>query len=206
VRLSILFLSVLAGPPAPAQDRTEPGSAAAMQESLATQRLSIEKQMRGLNRSAFFQLPPPEPIGPDVAAGLDSSGADCDALPEEQLNPLIDEAAKQESVQAELLRSIIRQESGAHPCAVSPKGAQGLMQLMPSTSREFGAADPFDPKQNIQAGAKLLKQLLTRYEGDVSKALAAYNAGPARVDQSGGIPSIPETMRYVESILLSLPH
>ena len=80
------------------------------------------------------------------------------------------------------------------------------MQLMPATSEQLGVADPFDPKQNIQAGARLLKQLLTRYEGDVSKALAAYNAGAARVDQADGVPSIRETVHYVSSILSMLPH
>src|SRR5205085_361018 len=100
-----------------------------------------------------------------------------------------------------------RQESGSRPCAVSAKGAQGLMQLMPATSQQFGVADPFDARQNIQAGAKFLKQLLTRYGGDVTKALAAYNAGPGRVDQAGGaVPGIPETIHYVSSILSSLPH
>src|SRR5581483_940451 len=119
---------------------------------------------------------------------------------------LIEEAARRENLKPDLLRGIIRQESGARPCAVSAKGAEGLMQLMPATSAEFGVSDPFDPKQNIQAGAKFLKQLLTRYSGDVTKALAAYNAGSARVDQADGVPAIRETMHYVSSILGSLPH
>jgi soluble lytic murein transglycosylase-like protein len=101
---------------------------------------------------------------------------------------------------------VIQQESGARPCAVSSKGALGLMQLMPATSDQFGVNDPFDAEQNINAGARLLRQLLTRYSGDVSKTLAAYNAGPGRVDQTDGIPSIPETVHYVSSILSSLPH
>jgi soluble lytic murein transglycosylase-like protein len=80
------------------------------------------------------------------------------------------------------------------------------MQLMPATSRQFGVADPFDPRQNVQAGAKFLKQLLVRYNGDVAKALAAYNAGPSRVDQAGAVPDIPETIEYVSSVLAALPH
>jgi soluble lytic murein transglycosylase-like protein len=178
-------------------------SANAQQDSLAKQRLSIQQQLRSTSGSSFFSLPPPEPIG--VAAGAVGS-ADCDPLPEDQLKGLIEEAAGKESVKPDLLRSIIRQESGARPCAVSAKGAQGLMQLMPATAEQFGVADPFDPKQNIQAGAKLIKQLLTRYSGDVSKALAAYNAGPTRVDRADGIPAIRETLHYVSSILASLPH
>lgn len=175
--------------------------AQAMQESLAQQRLSIEKQLRAISSSSFFTLPPPAPIDE-----LLPTSADCDPVPDEQLKSMIEETAKSESIASELLRSVIRQESGARPCAVSSKGAQGLMQLMPATSQQFGVADPFDPKQNLQAGAKYLKQLLDRYGGDVPKALAAYNAGPGRVDQAGAIPSIPETVRYVSSILATLPH
>lgn len=210
VKLFLILASLLASRPAVAQDKTDPGSAAAMQESLAKQRLSIEKQLRGARHSSFFNLPPPEPIGADMPdspeGGATAPDPDCDVLPEAELNPLIDEAARREDLKPDLLRSVIRQESGAHPCAVSPKGAQGLMQLMPATSLQFGVSDPFDPKQNVQAGAKFLKQLLTRYGGDVTKALAGYNAGPGRVDQAGAIPQIPETMRYVSSILSMLPH
>ena len=212
VKHFLILLSLLASQAAIAQDKTDAGSAAAMQASLAKQRLSIEKQLRGARDFTFFSLPPPEPIGADMPEAADSTmptavpTPDCDALQEEQLNPLIDEAARRENLQPDLLRSVIRQESGAHPCAVSPKGAQGLMQLMPATSQQFGVSDPFDPRQNVQAGAKFLKQLLARYGGDVTKALAAYNAGPGRVDQAGAIPQIPETMRYVSGILSMLPH
>lgn len=80
------------------------------------------------------------------------------------------------------------------------------MQLMPETQAQFAVADPFDPKQSLEAGAKLLKQLLDHYGGDVQKALAAYNAGEGRVDQAGGVPSIPETQNYVLSILSRYLH
>jgi len=180
---------------------TAQNTAAAQQEALAKQRLSIQTQLRTVSNSAFFTLPPPEPPG---AASMPP--ADCDPLPEDRLKELIEEAAVRERLRPDLLHSIIRQESGGRPCAVSAKGAQGLMQLMPATAEQFGVADPFEPKQNVQAGAKLLKQLLTRYSGDVGKALAAYNAGPLRVDQAGGVPAIRETVNYVSSILASLPH
>ena len=199
VRLLIPFVLWLLT--ARAQEKTAEASASAQQESLSKQRLSIRTQLRSVSGPSFFSLPPPEPLGADPAPYVD-----CDPLPEDQLKKLIDEAATRESVTPDLLRSIIRQESGSRPCAVSAKGAQGLMQLMPATSEQFGVADPFDPRQNIQAGTKLLKQLLTRYTGDVSKALAAYNAGPARVDQADGVPAIRETLDYVSSILASLPH
>jgi len=79
------------------------------------------------------------------------------------------------------------------------------MQLMPETAQQFGVVDPFDSKQNVEAGTKLLKQLLTKYNGDVSLALSAYNAGSGRVDQEGGIPPIKETINYVADILAKLP-
>ena len=75
------------------------------------------------------------------------------------------------------------------------------MQLMPETALELGVADPFDPKENVEAGAKYLKQLLDRYKGDLSQALGAYNSGPSTVDQAGGVPNIQETRSYVDAIL-----
>jgi soluble lytic murein transglycosylase-like protein len=178
----------------------QPPPAGGVESSLARQRLSIETQVRSLHQSSFFLLPPIEPLGSETPATIA-----CDPLPEDQISPVIDEAAKREGIQPELLRRVISQESGFRPCAVSAKGAQGLMQLMPATSAQLGVADAFDPRQNVTAGARYLKQLLTRYAGDVPKALAAYNAGPARVDQAGGVPSIRETLAYVSSILAALP-
>ncbi len=147
----------------------------------------------------FFSVPWVE--GPPQA-----SAAACEPMPDDQLAPLIDEISKQEGVSVDLIRAVINQESGGRPCAVSPKGAQGLMQLMPSTAIEFGVNDPFNPKQNVEAGAKLLKQLLAKYSGNVSLSLAAYNAGSQRVDRDGGVPAIPETVRYVDKIQAKLPN
>ena len=79
------------------------------------------------------------------------------------------------------------------------------MQLMPATSEQFGVKNPFDPRQNVEAGTKLLKQLLTKYKDDISLALAAYNAGEGRVDRDGGVPQIPETQNYVNDIQSKLP-
>jgi hypothetical protein len=101
---------------------------------------------------------------------------------------------------AELVLRIIEAESGGDPRAVSPKGAQGLMQLMPETARALGVQDPFDPVQNIEGGVRYLSHLLQRF-GDLRLALAAYNAGPGRVQQYGGVPPFPETQRYIERIL-----
>ena len=113
-------------------------------------------------------------------------------------------AATVHKLKPELLRAVIRQESGARACAVSPKGAMGLMQIMPDTAEQFRLADPYDPAQNIQTGAQYLKQLLDKF-GDLKLALAAYNAGPGRVaGNPPAVPDIPETRNYVEKILKEL--
>lgn len=131
--------------------------------------------------------------------------ANCDPLPPDQVNSLVDTAASRENLDRDLLRGVIRQESAFKPCAVSPKGAQGLMQLMPATAIQFGVVNPFDPVQNVDGGAHLLRQLLNRYNGDLTKALGAYNAGPSRVDAADGLPQIQETQDYVRQILSFLP-
>ncbi len=114
---------------------------------------------------------------------------------------MIDVAARRENVDPLLVREVARQESGFRPCAVSPKGAAGLMQLMPATQIQLQVQNPFSAQESLEAGSKLLKQLLDRYQGDLSQALSAYNAGPARVDEAGGVPKIPETQNYVSTIL-----
>ena len=125
----------------------------------------------------------------------------CEPLADEAVAPFIDGAAKAQDVEAKLLRAVIEQESAFRPCAISSKGAQGLMQLMPDTAAQLAVRNVFDPKENIEAGAKYLKQLIDKYKGDLKLALGAYNSGPATVDQAGGIPDIPETHNYVDSIL-----
>ena len=175
----------------------------AMAVSLEKQRASIIRQVDaligrpGTPAASFFAVPwidfPSFVLPP------------CDVLPDDQLDQLVGDSSKQEGVQPDLIRAVISQESGARPCAISSKGAQGLMQLMPAIVTQFGVNDPFDPKQNIAAGTKLLKQLLTKYNGDVKLTLAAYNAGSGRVDSVGGVPAIPETENYVTDIISKLP-
>jgi soluble lytic murein transglycosylase-like protein len=128
----------------------------------------------------------------------------CEVISDDAVGPLIDGAAKAQDVEPKLLHAVIEQESSFHPCAISVKGAQGLMQLMPDTAEQLAVHNVFDPKENIEAGAKYLKQLLDKYKGDLKLALGAYNAGPTTVDQAGGIPDIPETRDYVDSILKKL--
>lgn len=102
-----------------------------------------------------------------------------------------------------LIEAVVWQESRWRADAVSPKGAQGLAQLMPATARELGV-DPHDPYANLEGGARYLRAQLDRFDGDLEKALAAYNAGPGRVERAGGIPRIRETQNYVAAIMTRL--
>jgi soluble lytic murein transglycosylase-like protein len=185
-----------------------------MRASIEKQRASIEKQRQAVRKqaeSAGAWLPPgnsPEPVAAEPSAPAANEPAapqaGCQPLDEAAVAPLIESTAKSQDLKPELLRAVMERESGFRPCAVSSKGAQGLMQLMPDTALEMGVGDPFDPKENLSGGAKFLKQLMDKYQGDLAKVLGAYNAGPAAVDQAGGIPDIPETKDYVDAILKKL--
>ena len=115
--------------------------------------------------------------------------------------PLIRQHASQRGVRPDLVRAVIQVESAFNPRAVSPKGAMGLMQLMPATAKQFGVIDAFNPAENIRAGVSYLRQLLDRYDHDEQLALAAYNAGPGAVDKYGSkVPPYKETQNYVLKI------
>lgn len=116
------------------------------------------------------------------------------------LRPFIEEAADATRLPVALIDAVIRTESGYRPAAVSRAGAQGLMQLMPGTARDLGLTDPLDPRENILAGSRYLRRLLDRF-GALSLALAAYNAGPARVERANGVPNLEQTRRYVATVL-----
>jgi soluble lytic murein transglycosylase-like protein len=114
---------------------------------------------------------------------------------------LINEHAARHALQPDFVRAVIQAESAFNPFARSPKGAMGLMQLMPSTAAEYQVLNAYDPAQNIRAGVAYLKSLLTRFDGDVSLALAAYNAGPGAVEKYGrAVPPYKETRNYVSKI------
>lgn len=174
---------------------------AAMEKSIALQRRSVLSQVRqaeerGAAAPGFFTLE-----WPKLVAASEIASADCDPLPAAEVERLVGVHAERERLEADVLREVMRRESAFRPCAVSKKGAQGLMQLMPATARDFGVSDPFDADQNVAAGAKFLRRLLDRYSGDLALALSAYNAGPGRVDEANGVPAIAETQNYVGAIL-----
>jgi soluble lytic murein transglycosylase-like protein len=121
-------------------------------------------------------------------------------IPPQQLAPHIEQAAREHRLPPALIQAIIRVESGYNPAATSPKGAQGLMQLMPETAREVAVADPYDVQQNIWGGTRYLSKLLARFNYRLPLALAAYNAGPGRVERRQDIPDIPETQQFVRQV------
>jgi soluble lytic murein transglycosylase-like protein len=117
------------------------------------------------------------------------------------LDDVVNSASGRYRLDPDLVNSVIKAESGFNVRAVSPKGAQGLMQLMPGTAAELGVPNAFDPEANVEGGTKYLRELLERYDFDLIKALAAYNAGPQRVEQFGGVPPYYETRAYVARVV-----
>src|SRR5271167_1171776 len=117
------------------------------------------------------------------------------------LDEVVSSASGRYRLDPDLVNSVIKAESGFNARAVSPKGAQGLMQLMPGTASQLGVPNAFDPQANVEGGTKYLRELLERYNFDLVKALAAYNAGPQRVEQFGGVPPYYETRVYVAKVV-----
>lgn len=132
------------------------------------------------------------------------TAADSGALPKsinpDVLHQIVQETAQKHDVDPNLVSAVISTESNWNTSALSRKGAQGLMQLVPETAQKLGVYNAWDPQQNIDGGVRYLHMLLDRYNGDVPKALAAYNAGPSAVDRWGGIPNYPETQEYVRKV------
>jgi hypothetical protein len=184
----LCLLSVCRG-----SDSTYTAARSAQEASVEKQRASVRAQQTAAvaQNPSFFVSKLPE-LGPEIVREL---------IPPEEIRDIVDEGAKLSGLDTDLVRAVVRRESAYNPWATSTKGAQGLMQLMPSVQAQFGVTDPYDPKQNVAAGTRLLKQLLEQFDGDLPRALGAYNAGPTRVEQWGGVPPFPETTQYVNGIL-----
>lgn len=177
-----------------------------MSGALERQQKSVRKQREGAQpaeKDDFFTVSWPRPVSFAMPFAQQARTA-CPPLSREGAAGLAALGAAETGLPARLIGEVMRKESGYDPCALSPAGAMGLMQLMPATASDMGVRDPFDPLENVLAGSRFLRQMLERYQGDLAKALGAYNAGPVRVDSFGGVPPILETRRYVGDILTRL--
>ncbi len=187
-------------PPAPptiSDLQTE--SAKKMQAAADLQKAAAQTQTSPVEQNSFFS------VGWSGPAMLPPPVYDCPPMEESETDPLIRASAARYQLNPTLIKAVIQQESGFKACAVSDRGAMGLMQIMPETAELLKTKDPFDPEQNIEAGANYLKQMLTRFKGDLRLALAAYNAGPEKVDgPAPAVPDIEETRDYVDNIANAL--
>ncbi|HMK29299.1 MAG TPA: lytic transglycosylase domain-containing protein [Terriglobales bacterium] len=147
--------------------------------------------------SGYTDVPTEDILGFEPAPAILSEPA----APRPAVPDLIKAASQKHAIDVDLLSSVIHAESGFNPNAISSKGAQGLMQLMPDTASKLGVKNAFEPGENIDAGTRYLRELLVRYNNDLIKALAAYNAGPQRVEQYHGVPPYRETHVYVARIV-----
>jgi hypothetical protein len=182
------------------------------ERGFADRRRSIRRKrtLRGLLFGMFAMSLPthvakPSTINIKTSEGFVSTSEDFRALPATiAYNDAIKEAADLYELDPNLIRAIIRAESAFNPFAVSRVGAQGLMQLMPEVAEELNVLDPFDPRQNIFGGARYLRSLLDRHDGNLDLAVASYNAGPTAVARYNGIPPYRETRNYVKKVNLFL--
>ncbi len=147
-----------------------------------------------------LRVEPDEEVDAEPATPVAPHAGVVDSTPR-TIEQMVREAAFKYALPRSLVRAVARAESALDPAAISPKGAQGVMQLMPGTARELGVDNVFDPAQNIDAGARRLRQLLEKYDGRVAEALAAYNAGAGAVTRHRGVPPYRETRGYIRRVV-----
>ncbi len=156
----------------------------------------------GVRAVDVVRVEPNEEVDPEPAPAASSSASGTrDPGASRTIEQMVAAAAFKYALPRSLVRAVARAESAFNPAAVSPKGAQGVMQLMPATSKSLGVQDAFDPGENIDAGARLLRQLLEKYQGRVAEALAAYNAGEGAVARHKGVPPYGETRGYIRKVV-----
>lgn len=198
--LFLISATAIAQTPPPSAPASAPSVSDRQMEAAARQRAASQAQTSPAPDGSFFSSGWASPAMLQLP-----TGPGCPPMASSETDPLVKKSATQYKLNPDLIRAVIRQESAYYPCAVSDKGAMGLMQLMPETVNTFKVADPFDPAQNIESGARYLKQLLARFKGDLKLALAAYNAGPEKVDgPKPAVPDIAETKDYVDQIVKAL--
>ena len=164
----------------------------------------LVEQIRALSNGTSGAVASKANLGAGVGAGLGAvsplaNGADSKPT-DSKLDQIVQDAAGRHKVDPALVKAVIATESGWNSRAISQKGAMGLMQLIPATAQRFGVGNPFDPAQNVEGGTTYLRSLLDRYNGDLTKSIAAYNAGERAVDQSRGVPAYRETQQYVQKV------
>ena len=149
-----------------------------------------------------LSVAPDEDVDPERAAPASQTSApEAGTLPNRTIEQIVADAAHKYALPRSLVRAVARAESALNPNAISPKGARGVMQLMPGTAKELGVQNAFDPAENIDAGARLLRQLLEKYQGHVAEALSAYNAGEGAVAKHKGVPPYAETRGYIRKVV-----
>src|SRR6202162_3970930 len=157
---------------------------------------SVTRLYLGADKNGYVDVPTS-----DIESFEEDISAPAAAHSSQSVNEVVNTVSGRHHLDPDLINSVIHAESGFNPRAVSRKGARGLMQLMPQTATKLGVSNSFDPQANVEGGTRYLSELLQRYNFDVIKALAAYNAGPQRVEQYRGVPPYYETRAYVARIV-----
>ncbi len=187
------------GPKIPQIDRTSNDFRAELQKNVSSNNDVISESALNKKSAENATTDADELFAPGTFPNADM------AAPKEiRFDKMISDASGKYNLDPDLLRAVIRYESNYNPNAVSSKGAMGLMQLMPGTAKDLGVTNAFDPAQNIDGGARYLRSMLDRFDGDYEKAVSAYNAGPKAVETFGGVPPYDETQSYVKRIMTML--